>query len=586
MARGALQLAKQRVVVKRLSSLEDLGDVTLLCTDKTGTLTEGKLSVTRLVSTDERQFEVLVAASMDIGSKGQEGTQAAFDSAFDAFIPEEAKQEARNYRLVGEVPFDPDARRRPVLLSKTGTTERTLVVIGSPETLLSISSCPDRQQYVDDIAREGQQGMRHLGVAYRQVAPGEPPEVFSLEHDLDFLGYVALSDPLRPGIAATIADAEQLGISVKILTGDSADVASYVAGQVGLSSPGARVLSGGDLSTLTDSQLPAAAEESNVFARVSPEQKYQLIGALKNSHVVGYQGDGINDAPSLKLADVGIAVNTATDVAKASADIILLDQSLAVIVNGIRYGRAVFANINKYVVYTMVGNFGNFLALTVLYLLDTNLPVLASQLLLLSLLTDLPLLAISTDAVDKKDLAQPSRYDARKLLSISLVLGTWTAIAEIAYFATLHGHPLPVKETSLYLFLSLTQLVVIFCVRNRGPFWEANRMSWPLLTAMVATAVVTFGLTYLPATKRLFSFTALSAEDVGLLLLALFVYFMALDALKVAFYKFMGRKTAASQPAAPARSRPGAVGPTPTAGTVPELSVVGASHENRQAGSQ
>jgi P-type Mg2+ transporter len=580
MARGGLQLAKQHVVVKRLSSLEDLGDVTLLCTDKTGTLTEGQLSVTHLVSTDETRFEVLVAASTDTKSKGQEGTQAAFDSAFDAFIPEQAKQEARNYSVVGEVPFDPDARRRRVLVSKTGTAERTLVVIGAPETLLSLSSCPDRQHYTDDIAREGRQGMRHLAVAYRQVGPSEPADVLTLEHDLDFLGYVALSDPLRPGIADTIADAQQLGVGVKILTGDSADVASFVAGQVGLSRAGTPVLSGEDLSKLADGQLAAAAETSNVFARVSPEQKYELIGALKESHAVGYQGDGINDAPSLKLADVGIAVNTATDVAKASADIILLSQSLAVIVNGIRYGRAVFANINKYVVYTMVGNFGNFLALTVLYLLDTNLPVLASQLLLLSLLTDLPLLAISTDAVDAKELAQPSRYDARKLLTISLVLGTWTAVAEMAYFATLHGQSLPVRETSLYLFLSLTQLVVIFCVRNRGPFWQANRMSWPLLAAMVATAVFTVGLTYLPATRRLFSFTALPAEDVALLLLALLIYFLALDSLKVAYYKFPEKQKPANRPAVPARSRPGAEGQGHTAATVPRLSVVGAPHED------
>jgi P-type Mg2+ transporter len=581
MARGALQLAKQHVVVKRLSSLEDLGDVTLLCTDKTGTLTEGKLSITRLVSIDETRFEVLVAASTDIESKGQEGTQAAFDSAFDTFLPEEAKQEARKYRVVGEVPFDPDARRRRVLLSETATSGHTLVVIGSPETLLAISSCPERQQYVDAIAREGQQGMRHLALAYRQVGPSEPVDVLSLEHDLVFLGYVALSDPLRPGIAGTIADAEQLGISVKILTGDSADVASYVAGQVGLSGPGLPVLSGEDLSKLSEGEQATAAQRSDVFARVSPEQKYELIGALEHSYVVGYQGDGINDAPALKLADVGIAVNTATDVAKASADIILLNQSLAVIINGIRYGRTVFANVNKYVIYTMVGNFGNFLALTVLYLLDTNLPVLASQLLLLSLLTDLPLLAISTDAVDSKDLTEPSRYDARKLLTISLVLGSWTAIAEMAFFATLHGKSLPVTETSLYLFLSLTQLVVIFCVRNRGPFWQANRMSWQLLVAMVATAVVTFGLTYLPATKRLFSFAALSGEDVGLLLLALLVYFLSLDVLKVAYYRFMEKKRAARQRDAPARSRLGADRASPTAGSVPQIRAAGAKYEDR-----
>jgi P-type Mg2+ transporter len=310
-----------------------------------------------------------------------------------------------------------------------------------------------------------------------------------------------------------------------------------VAGQVGLLDSNAPVLSGDELAKLSDAGLATAARRSNVFARVSPEQKYQLIGALKRSDVVGYEGDGINDAPSLKLADVGIAVDSATGVARANADIILLDRSLAVIINGIRSGREIFANINKYVVYTMVGNFGNFIALSILFLLATNLPLLPRQLLLLSLLTDLPLVAVATDSVSPALVSCPPKTRAGQLLSISMVLGGLTALAELLFYLTVRGKPLSVTETSLYLFLSFTQLIVIFCVRNRDYFWKATRPSWPLLAAMSVTAIVTLALTYIPATARLFSFTGLPAAQLGLMAAWLAVYFVALDLLKVAYYR-------------------------------------------------
>jgi Mg2+-importing ATPase len=384
--------------------------------------------------------------------------------------------------------------------------------------------------------------MRHLAVAYRDVSSAEPADPVADEHDLVFLGFVALSDPLRPGTADTIAQAGQLGVAVKVLTGDSAEVAGYVAGQVGLVSKDAPVLTGDDLAKLPEDGLAAAAQHSNVFARVSPDQKYALISAFKRTEVVGYQGDGINDAPSLKLAEVGIAVDTATDVAKASADIILLSPGLAVVINGIRSGRAIFANINKYVVYTMVGNFGNFLALSLLYLLATALPLLPRQLLLISLLTDVPLVAISTDSVISDELARPSKYDARSLLSTSLVLGVLTAIAELIFFASLHGQRPVSKETSLYLFLSFTQLVVIFSVRNRDHFWKANRMSTPLAAAMAVTAGVTLAIPYTHGVGHFFGFHPPSAAQVGAVLFGSAVYLFVLDAVKVAFYRIRSRR--------------------------------------------
>lgn len=534
LSRGALKLAREKVVVKRLSSLEDLGNVTLLCTDKTGTLTEGKVTIQGLVSTDDRLFQTLAFAAIDRHSTG---TQSSFDTAFDSYVAEDIKHQAGSYAVTGEIPFDPTDRRRRVVLSYTPTGARCLVVIGSPETLLEIAECPVKRQYLDQIAAEGQRGMRHLALAYRELTATDSDDIMSLESGVTFLGFVTMSDPLRAGIREAIAAARQLGVAIKVLTGDSGEVTAYVAREVGLLSEGGTVYSGDDLRKLSASEFMKVVTQNDVFARVSPEQKYAIVEALKAHDVVGYQGDGINDAPSLKLADVGIAVDSATEVAKANADIMLLEKDLGVIVNAIRYGRITFANINKYIKYTMVGNFGNFFALVVLYLLATELPLLPKQILLISLLTDLPLVAISSDTVDNADLEQPDRYDPRALLSISLLLGSLTALVELAFFFTLHGKSASVSEASLYLFLSFTQLIVILSIRNRDHFWKTMKPSRPLLGAMALTALVALAIPYIRPVAQLFSFDGPSPAEVGLVLLAAAAYLLFLDMLKVWYYR-------------------------------------------------
>jgi len=539
LSRGALTLAKEQVVVKHLSSLEDLGNVTLLCTDKTGTLTENKPTIQRLVSSDDTLFQTLAAATMDRGSGGAQGTQSAFDAAFAAYIPATIARQAGALTIVKELPFDPTDRRRRVIVADSARGTRSLVVIGSAETLLQIAHCPLAQQYRDQVAAEGQQGLRHLAIAYKDLTSTETTDILAREKDVTFLGFVTLADPLRASTAHTIATAQGLGVAIKILTGDSKEVAAYVARQVGLLPDGGVVYTGDDLAALSPAALAQAVSACNVFARVSPEQKFAIITALKTQAVVGYQGDGINDAPSLKLADVGIAVDSATEVAKANADIILLDKDLGVIINAITYGRTTFANINKYIKYTMVGNFGNFFALALLYLLSTDLPLLPRQVLLISLLTDLPLVAISTDRVSGDELERPDRYSARALLSISLVLGTLTALFELAFFLTLRGQVASASQTSLYLFFSFTQLIVILSIRNRDHFWKAVPPSRPLMGAMALTGVLALAIPYVQPIARLFSFSAPPLSEVGVVLLMTVLYVLALDVVKVRYYKLV-----------------------------------------------
>ena len=536
LSNGAMQLAKQQVVVKRLSSLEDLGNITLLCTDKTGTLTEGKMSIQKIVADDPLRLQQFVAAAVESRSEAGAAQQGSFDAAFLAYIPPEIQEQARVYRQVQALPFDPERRRRCSVIEDTGTHTRYLIVLGAVETLLALSDCQSQQkeQYLAQVTSDGKQGLRDLALAYRELPTSGPIDISEYEQHLTFLGFVTLTDPLRPTAKQTIERAESLGVAVKILSGDSREVAAYIGSQIGL---GGKVYTGDEIANMPPEELQRVATSCNVFARVSPAQKYSLIEALKREHVVGYQGDGINDAPALKLADVALAVDTATDVAKESADIVLLNQDLGVIINGIQQGRIIFLNIDKYLKYTMVGNFGNFFALAILYLLALNLPLLPVQLLLTSLITDIPLITIASDRVDSKEATRPEKYSTRSLLSISLVLGSCTTLFELLYFALVSSRSLVFVQTSMFLFLTLLQLIVIVSIRNHDYFWRGTRPSTLLATAVALAFVVSFALPYIPLTARLFSFTPLPLQEVAIVVGLALVYLVVLDVVKVQYYK-------------------------------------------------
>ncbi len=327
---GAMRLAKRHVIAKTLSAVEDLGNITLLCSDKTGTLTENRQTVKSLVADDKELFQKLAIASLETLDEKRKKFQTSFDKAFLDFVPDDIQQEVQSYKRLEELPFDPAARRRRVVFSDGKKT--FLVEIGSVETLLAITNEAKKSQYLKVIQADGKNGLRHLGIAYKEVVYGNNDEfdILKYEQNLKFVGFVALEDPLRPTTKHTIALAEKLGVAIKILSGDSKEVTEYVAREVGLIDGEQVVYTGDELEKMTDEQLSHVVQENNAFARLNPELKYRIIKLLKRNNVVGYQGDGINDAPALKLADVAIAVNNATDVAQDSADILLLRNDLSV----------------------------------------------------------------------------------------------------------------------------------------------------------------------------------------------------------------------------------------------------------------
>ena len=542
MSVGALKLAKKHVVVKRLSSLEDLGNVNLLCTDKTGTITENKMAVNKVVAQDQDSLLKFAYASIvDLKGKKRRG-QNSYDDAFLNYVSEHVRKEAERLSIIKELPFDPADKRRRVLLGDLKGHKHYLVVLGAPEVLLSFSHCEKKSEYLRSIKDEGKSGLHHLGLAYKEISYSRDFDILKNEHTLTFLGYVSLDDPLRPTAKNTISHAEKMGIKVKILTGDSKEVAEYIGGQIGLVSDGDKVYLGEELEKMTKDKFKEAVFSCNVFARVSPSQKFEIIKALKEKYVVGYQGDGINDAPALKLADVAIAVNSATDIAKENADIVLLNRSLEVIINGIHYGRSVFVNVNKYIKHTMVSNFANFIALSVLYLFSAQLPLLPVQVLLTSVVTDVPMIAISSDTVDDNEIIRPEKQNIKDIVGVPLILGIPSAILYIFYFLMIKNLSQGLVETSLYLFFTVTALVVFYSIRTKDKLWKAKRPSLLLNIVFFLAFIFSIAIIYLPPFKIWFSFTPLPAASLAIILILTAVYLFVIDIVKTWYYRYQDRE--------------------------------------------
>jgi Mg2+-importing ATPase len=539
LASGAMHLAKRSVIVKKLSAIEDIGNVTVLCTDKTGTLTENKLTINGVVSDQSEWLQLLAHACLDFVDEKRKKYASSYDVAFENYIGHDLEVRARQLHKVKELPFSTEARRRRIVLEDATDNKRYLVEIGSAETLLTISKHERREKYLDQIVEDGTKGIRHLGVAVKEIGGRKDFDILKHESGLEFLGFVQLVDPLKPTAKATIRKARELGVTVKILTGDSKEVAAYVAEQVGLIAPGDRVYTGDEFDKLTPTEMKKAIKGA-VFARVSPEQKYKLIELLKETEVVAYQGDGINDAPSLKLADVAIAVNTATDVAKESADILLLKSDMSIVIQAISGGRATFANINKYIRYTMIGNFSSFFTLAALYLTGKDLPLLPIQLLIVSSFTQLPLAAISSDRVDDKELRNPSHYNIRSLMFISLFLGIATTLCQLLFFVIVRHQSTNLAQTSLFFYLMLVQLIVIFSVRNTDYFWRGRKPSTKFLGAMGSTFIATIVMLYVSPFKNWLSVTSLPLGWFSVSIIATFAYLVLIDFLKVQYYRIPG----------------------------------------------
>ena len=527
LALGARALARKKVLVRRLAAVEDFSAVDTLCSDKTGTITENRTELIDTWSVLPR--ESLLDAAVLCSSYPERGVNVVDDAIIEAASGLDLGALTKEPREVVRQ-FSPETKNMCVAVRKE------LIFKGSAATLLprfASVRTPDGDQPLDgarkdelgaQLDRMQREGARVLavGAARAGSAPDSAP--------LTLLGLIALSDPPRPGAAEALREAEKLGVEVKIVTGDAPARAAALASQIGMDVPDDAVISAAELQ---GASLAAAAARGRIFAEVVPADKYHLVQALQHlGRHVAVTGDGVNDAPALQVADVGIALASGTDATKGAADLVLLEDNLQVIVDGIREGRRTFTNINRYLLYTMAGNFANVVIIAIASLILPFLPLLPSQVLLLNLLSDLPMLTLATDNVSFDDVATPRRWDVRRLVEISIFLGVVNAIMAFGLLRFFNGRSADDVHAVWFLFLGVTGLLILFAVRTKEWFFSRPWPSMPVLLALGGAFVATVAVVDLPSTQSVLHFGRLSfVEQAGIVAYS-FAYMVIANLLK------------------------------------------------------
>nr|MBN1228156.1 magnesium-translocating P-type ATPase [Anaerolineae bacterium] len=507
LAQGSKALAQQGVIVRHLTSIENFGSMDVLCTDKTGTLTVGVVRLDGAVNVEGEPSENVLRLAA-INACFQTGLANPLDEAILA----SGEFDPGALIKVDEIPYDFNRKRLSVVIREAN--EQTLVMKGALNNILAVCSqarIGGATQALDEIdiniqqryADWSGQGFRVLGVASKAVRPQERYTQAD-EQEMIFEGFLLFFDPPKPDVQQTISDLNDLGVQLKIITGDNKLVALHTAEAVGLEVTGA--LTGAELNTLSDESLWQAVERANLYCEVDPNQKERIILALKKrDHVVGYMGDGINDAPALHTADVGVSVDTAVDVAKDAADFVLMEQSLAVLRRGIELGRTTFANTLKYVFITTSANFGNMFSMAGASLFMPFLPLLPKQILLINFLTDFPAMTIASDAVDREQVTCPRRWDIRFIRDFMVTFGLISSLFDYLTFGLLLLvlHAGQDEFRSGWFVLSIiTELLILLVMRTQKPFFR-SKPSRALLAAALAVSVVTLLIPYTPLNTSL-----------------------------------------------------------------------------------
>ncbi|MBE3567345.1 MAG: magnesium-translocating P-type ATPase [Thermogemmatispora sp.] len=499
LGQGAVRMARRKVIVKHLEAIQNFGSIDILCTDKTGTLTRGEMTLQEACDLRGQASErTLFFAYLN------SALQTGFNSPLDQAIQRSGAFSLAAYRKCGEIPFDFERRRLSVIVEQTNTARRLLIVKGAPEHILPLCTGCELDGVAQPLTaalrgqaealhqRFSQEGLRVLAVAYREL-PQQERYGQAEEQDLILLGLLTFVDPPQAGVAEAIAALARDGVQVKIVTGDNELVARHICRQVGLDP--ARVLVGSQLERMSDAALLGAVEHVTLFARVSPAQKSRILLALKRrGHVVGFLGDGINDAPSLHAADVGISVAGAVDIAREAASILLLEQSLQVLHAGILEGRRAFGNVMKYLLMGTSSNFGNVFSMAGAFLLLPFLPMLPAQILLNNFLYDLAQVTIPTDHVDASLMLKPQRWNIGLIRNFMLLVGPISSLYDFLTFfvmlAVFHASE-ALFHTGWFIESLATQTLVIFVIRTAGHPLR-SRPSLPL--TLTTLAVVGCGL--------------------------------------------------------------------------------------------
>ena len=541
LAHGTKNMARLKVIVKRLAAIEDFGSMNVLCSDKTGTLTAGIVQVQSALDPEGKESEKTLLNAFVNAS-----LEAGFTNPIDKAVRRHKTFDLSSYTKLDEVPYDFIRKRLSILVAKDNA--HTMITKGALDNVLAVCTSAESadggtkdlaqlsgviQQQFEELSR---QGFRVLGVATCDV--GADVKI-TKEHEtgMTFLGFLVLSDPPKPNIINTINELKQMGISLKIITGDNRLVAAAVGQQIGFGPP--RILSGPDLHLLSDGALLNRVNDTDVFAEVEPNQKERILIALKKAgNVVGYMGDGINDASALHAADVGISVDTAVDVAKEAADIVLLEKDLQVLVEGVKEGRKTFANTLKYVLMATSANFGNMFSMAGASLFLPFLPLLPKQILLTNLMTDFPEMTIASDSVDPEMVEKPRRWDIAFIRRFMLTFGLVSSVFDYLTFGVLmlvlHASPAQFR-TGWFVESVISAAIIVLVVRTRKPF-ITSRPGKYLLIATLSVVVAALILPFTPLAAPL-GFVPLPLSILLLMLLIVCLYVLAAEVAKAVFYR-------------------------------------------------
>ncbi len=538
LARGARRLAAAGVLVRRLDAIEDLGGIDVLCTDKTGTLTAGTMGLSAATDGDgQSSAEVLRLAHLNAAF------ETGIDNPMDAAIVEAGRQAGlttAGWTKVDEIPYDFVRRRLTIVISsRHDSTQHLLITKGAVAQVLELCTLDAKaRERVEAFAREqGERGHRVLALATRETA-AQPDYTVADEHGLSFAGFLCFSDPPKPDAPQVLRALALRGVYVKMITGDNRHVAAHVAAQVGLNA--SALLTGEQIAALRDEALWHLAERTDCFAEVDPAQKERIVRALQRTgHAVGYLGDGINDAPALHAADVGISVDQAVDVARESADIVLLRPDLAVLEHGIGEGRRTFANTLKYIQITTSANFGNMISMALATPLLPFLPLTATQILLNNFMSDLPSMAISTDHVDAGHLRNAQRWNLAEVRRFMLVFGLISSVFDLLTFVLLvkvfHAGP-ALFHSGWFVVSLLTELAVVLVLRTRLRAWRSKPSSLLAWTTL-AVALLAIALPFIAPAAQLLGFVAMPAPMVVALMAVVLAYIVATEAAKYWFWR-------------------------------------------------
>jgi len=541
LAQGAKLMANEKVIVKRLMAIENFGSMNILCSDKTGTLTEGVVTVNSAVDVDGKDSEKVILFAY-INAFYETGFVNPIDQAVCSY----RKFDITGYRKLDEVPYDFVRKRLSILVSKDGNN--LMVTKGALQNVVAVCSSVEKadgamveiaqlsKQIQNRFEQLSRDGFRTLGVAYRNVGTDTAINK-EYEKSMTFLGFLVLFDPPKQGVGNTLKELKRLGVSLKVITGDNRLVAAYVSRQVGLAE--SKVVTASDLHQISDEALLKQVKEVDVFAEVEPNQKERIIMALKKTgNVVGYMGDGINDASAIHSADVGISIDNAVDVAKGAADIVLLEKDLRVLKAGVQQGRKTFANTLKYVFMASSANFGNMFSMAGASLFLPFLPLLPKQILLTNLLTDFPEMTISTDNVDTEAVDKPRRWDVKFIRNFMLVFGPVSSVFDYITFAVLlfllHATRAQFR-TGWFMESVISAATIVLVVRSRKPFYKSRPGKYLLLTTLVIIAA-TFVIPYTPL-GGVFGFEPLPVWFMFIIVGIVLLYIAGAEIAKRIFYK-------------------------------------------------